>query len=1290
MRINDVLGATIQGAGLGETNFEEFVGILVRDEQRRRHPTADVRGPGKTKAPDGGRDIVLDVKQPPTDPDRALTSDAVGKTFYSCKTSYTWHGSVQKDLGLAAARAAEKPPRKAATRKPGSARASTPQGPSDALLRHIAEGGRYVVVTDQMVGDDDRETIRTEAEKAFSFWLSKKGLDRPASLRDQVDLIGATELADYLRRYRPLLPAPLREQLGIVDEPGLKSWEQWGSEFEEERGLPGFVSDATRQPLIAALQFASTTNRIIRVVGPPGIGKTRAVYEALLHTENPSASVFYTSAPDVGHKAIERGWLSATHRVIVVMDEVRSSDIAQAAAHFRANATNSMLVLVGTSDAARGDLVIAGVELFHIDQLEDAASRNLTANELGVSTTTPDTRLASIVHLAEGYPLFIVLLARALLADDATIELGNDETGRWEATKLVIAGPRHEYGGDESQWNREALTRAKCLFAVILTGHLDKSWDDIWEQYGIALKAVLDAEQDWGQVKHALAACQNRQIVRRPDPTRNYRYVSPNNLARIVINHFVGPPDGAGPRIARHSPEFRETLFRLATRVQAQPALRRLAECELSEFVRRCATASTGELDVFLGSGRSLYAAAELLPDAAIAAVSSAILTMPSERFAANENVRGVTRSMLSHLVRRRVSFDSFSLAEQTLFVLARSEFETWGNNATGIWRSLFLVALSCTHHSWESRFALLEKRLTSGDIGDRRFAISGLEAAVEASEQALGYPVDEEEDWPRPPRADYVRRKREAWRVLFSMTSVQDSEVAGAARTCVAQHLRGAIVAQLLHSEDIATPELLRALPVWQRDEKTALLSTVADLRRYNAESLSPDVLGAVEALTSGLSPQNLAERLSNQVGDWHPGDWPIDAANRRQLEAEADGRLIEECITAPAQFKNELNWLVSSAAVRRHEFLFRLGARDRGETFLAMLEAHSENGREASLIVPYVVGWADAAGQDAIDSCLERYSNNTGMDQISAEILGRLIPTRASIARLQNIVSRAPIPAGFLIPLSFRMEDSQADPSSMLDLVETILRVHPENEAASAILEAVLENADLSDAHAARALDLGELALRIGGGVVTRTATAELAVERLAMRLAKDRRVAVAVDATIGMLLRERGSARGERLAEKLVELGHGDAIWERLASELERHSFTLQWALARVRMLEHVTPARVLEWVGGDQKRARAVARLVDLHSDTLGQLPRALIHRFGGSGLVAQELEARALSTPRVIVGEFADFYREQLRRAEQWGSDSDPEVRAWAQRVGGELQRMIEREETELAAKRQYA
>ncbi len=101
-----------------------------------------------------------------------------------------------------------------------------------------------------------------------------------------------------------------------------------------------------------------------------------------------------------------------------------------------------------------------------------------------------------------------------------------------------------------------------------------------------------------------------------------------------------------------------------------------------------------------------------------------------------------------------------------------------------------------------------------------------------------------------------------------------------------------------------------------------------------------------------------------------------------------------------------------------------------------------------------------------------------------------------------------------------------------------------------------------------------------------------------------------------------------------------------------------------------------AEVLEWVGDDERRARAAAGLVRAEGERVPALIRELIRRFGAHGSVAREIRKRLMSTDG-LVASLAEHDQQRLGVASAWVEDPDPAVAAFAEVLVEELERSYE-------------
>src|SRR5690606_16150963 len=345
MDIDDVDGEAIERAGFKDKDFERFVRRLLMAEHSLRHrPDADVNGPVADYHGDDKRDLEFVVHGPPkrarTEFTAALTWDEPGSTWYSCKSGGSWRSAILTELGQRAYNEFE-----TKGKQPGP---KVKKRPPARLLDHIAKGGRYVFVI-AAAAIDDRDLLDRVAEQ-LSFWLEHDQRAVPPKLREQLEFIDANRLAHFVSTHKPEPTEQQRRALGLHEPQGLKSWAQWSDEISGGRDLPSFETNEKRDALFHAI--ADPSNRVLRVFGPPGVGKTRVVHEGIRRCgEDAQQRTRYSDDIDVNLQVVQDGWLRRGSRPWLVLDELRSIDVEHVVAKFRANASeDARLILVGTSD----------------------------------------------------------------------------------------------------------------------------------------------------------------------------------------------------------------------------------------------------------------------------------------------------------------------------------------------------------------------------------------------------------------------------------------------------------------------------------------------------------------------------------------------------------------------------------------------------------------------------------------------------------------------------------------------------------------------------------------------------------------------------------------------------------------------------------------------------------------------------------------------------------------------------------------------------------------------------
>jgi hypothetical protein len=1271
MDLLDVTGATIERSGIRDHEFEEFVGRLIRDERHRRHPSAKVRGPTKDKKADGGRDITVEVTKPALpgktrdEQSPSLIWDEPGITWYSCKSGHTWHQNVLSELGRAACNRAQRgtpPPEKLRNRL-------------RELVEHVSRGGRYVVVVSER---SEPGKLLDQIADLLRFWLEDQQLVVPVELRRQLDFIDANDLAEYIQVHRPNLSSELREKLGTADPPGLLTWEQWTEvHFGGDRQLTKFESDAARDRFLARADDPSA--RVLRVFGAPGAGKSRLVHEALgrLGLEA-QQRVRYCSDVERAREAFAGQWLYRTSDILLVLDELQTTDVDSFVPIFEAahKRTGGRLFLIGTSDGddARGR---GRTELFHLDRLDEPASRRLIARELGHGSGDTD-EVGAIHRLSEGYPLFAVLLARSLAEDRASLERGTDETSSWLATLRVLAGSQSEYGSPQ-EWERTGELRAKCLLVVLLTHGLELSWDDLWNEHSERLALALDEPSEWQRVKKAERDCRRREILRYSGEAKR-RYVSPSNLARIVLNHFLSGPDGPDldPRLRRHVPELHAKLYAMGRSLGiATQTMDRLARGEWDELRRRL-DAGEPPWEDGCRSAPALLEAAWQAPELAAWKAVDAV-----ERL--GTNALGPLLPVLRHLVHRKITPEAFEAVEATLFRVEPTSVGEWKRT----WSSLFLVGLSETHQPWEHRFLILERRARSLVVEQRRLAVSAFDRLVDPDEWGEGVGDQDLRDgeWSQPSDDEYLACKQQLWALLVHACGDADSETAAKAREIATKKL-GRVMARGFLATGL--DELACMVAIWSPEERRRLVEVVLDLRHRRTEAwgIPLSLLDTLDALLAELAPRSFQERLIDQVGTWYPGPWAMDHAERERFEAAGDLELVAEALAKPELLAQQLEWLASAAAVRGTTFMLALGRSDEQRVFLEPLERAARAEGSSLLLAAYVRGWA-MVDATTVEWWLAEQLEDATLGTTLAEIIAGLAPSVRHLGWLRELAIEEQISLQALRSLSRSQWLAETSAKDMLDLVHEVAR-RPGYAAVVLQIGAMLLDHSVDPNE-----DLLELVARCAREALADDRVPivhQPAWRRVVYALAEAGWIGMVADLLLSALDPETDGFNMS-LARFTLQglLEHIDArlLWEHLAPRLLEHRrrYLVIEELAAHGLVERLGLPFVLEWVGQDELRATLAVHMVRLGGPALDPLARALLQRFGSGSPVVFALHrmVRELGGGALL----ADRYREQRELVRAWGQDLDPAVRSWAQGLEVALTRAIDEEEARAELRRRY-
>jgi hypothetical protein len=1225
--------------------FEEFCASLVKYEALDRHDEPEFDGGAGKYVSDGGRDLLLTIDRSPSQGKLAyqqqyhlkpLTEDPISglaatRTAYSCKSG-KWLDLALKDARSGAERAVDV----------------------------LAEGGYFKLLINQL-GRLDAKRKRGGVEKTplehlrGAFWDRLKLKDPSApDPGPQIRIYDADAIAIFLRARQPEGGDMIRWMERLQLSPILRSLEEWRAAHVLDRQEPKLVDDDMRVDMRnelrdwIALPTLPVEERIACVVGQPGVGKTRLVIESLASHPATAQRVRVALSPQEARQAIEsRGLLRRHPDLLLVIDdclvaEARGITVLFLSAVKGESRARLLLLVPAAFEVVRTDLPANRV--WALSPLDPKHAQIVVANEIG--RPNDDTDVIAIARFSEGFPWFARLLAEEFKA------AGRAPVDMREALRWALASER--------ELNVENLRRirARTLLAVSLTSSVD--WDALTSENRQHLAQAVGLDK-WDDVAVTALECEQRGILRRSLGWK-FKYVTPQVLEREIIAWLLGPggPDPGARTLsdfgAAYLEDFYATLARLGLPKDvvaciANVAFQQLRNADLSQIR---SVSLLGARLRFLAHHRSGETARELRR-----IIEGCTVEELSERVAER-------RGLVWALDALSVSEESFEDAEAALFRLACSENESYANNATGTWAGLFLVELNPTHRSLGARLSLLEGRLSDADARARLVALVGVESVLTMHAMRMTS-ARGERSWLLPTSEEARDGRLRAWAMLCERLTDADALVARAARKLALKHLRAALRFGI--SRQVMDMLEVRAND-FSLDERILLREKLEEIRAYDSEYLDPSDAQPAR-LEAAVAPRSFSERLRQRVGTWGP-------ASLRDGDDGLDDALAREGLEDAVPLRAELGWLVTDAAQRAHVFAYAIGRCDIGgilfEDLRRVARENPRSWKAQALVARYLGGMAAVGRTEQADVFLCSMQANPDEATSAALALVELGATPDRLRWLEQALHDGLILEFGIAELGRRGQWlANVGEGQFLRLLHVMAAGG--DEGCSSALDLFVGRYKSAPPQALDLLD--QLLTQLAPSTVHASTNYRW---QLGAKMLAD----------------SGGAARAAELAVVVLSRGEGsnDFAWKTLHHASERDPVGVFRAVARgldapgqgghlliafwFHRASFAWPAAaVLEWVGDDERRARAAAGLVRVHDDTLPEILRELIRRFGPHGSVAREIMSRVHSTDG-IVASLAEHARTQLIRARQWLCDPDPLVAEFASQLIRELEEDYER------------
>ena len=719
----------------------------------------------------------------------------------------------------------------------------------------------------------------------------------------QVEFCDAGLVASWANSH-PSVAAWVKQQTQPGTVGPFRSWVHWAGRPEHDTS-PRANDDrlvALREPI---REGASGNRRVVRVVGPSGIGKSRLVLEALGPGEEEERLgvsladlVLYADESETGDSAVNdvvQTLAEKGQRAVVVVDRCppESHRILVGMVQRRKSRVSLITIDEEIPPDLRDRTIIELNEFETLVKVPDAPSSVTEAIIHSVSPELPSEDFRRLANFSRGFPKIAHLVAQAWTIA-RPVAFATEEhlveafvRGRRLPDRRLLGAARllavfrlvRMYGPEAAQLE-EVAVRGQDLSAADLRVGFNQLIDrGVARRRGrfvtlqprpIALHLAERQWRDWSPGSWDAVLGGNTSPDLKVGAAKQLALLNTTDVARQVVAHVCrdgGPFDGMEGLAGPHHTEVLSSLAEIDA-------------CLVAERI-----------------GRSL------------------------RHFRDLAEVRGdVRRHLVWALEKIAFDPDGFEEGAELLLRLAVAENEAYGNNATGQFVALFAVVLGNTVADGPARLMLLSDAARSDDPPQRKIVVEALlnGSATDHFSRSVGA----ETHGSRPALRSWQPTRDEAFAYIEGCVELLvefaagDDDAADAARAGLGRNLQSLAAAGFL---DLVEAIVYRVGPA--RDSWPEALEALGDFLQHRSSKAGPETVTRVRALTDRLAPRSLDARVRSLVTEmsWdYLGDEEQDHERLYRRQVDAVREFAAELVREPNILKGLLPCMSRQLAPR------------------------------------------------------------------------------------------------------------------------------------------------------------------------------------------------------------------------------------------------------------------------------------------------------------------------------------------------------------------------------------
>ncbi len=899
-----------------------------------------------------------------------------------------------------------------------------------------AKAGREVLTTAGRVKDMVRSAVESGGHYIMLCahpYVQKQIEERESRIRQSLRGAGMTIDDEQVRFFdsgqiavwtnsHPAVAIWTKEQTQPGTVGPFRSWLNWAGRAEHERSP--WVEDE-RLPTLQEQLYAHVTkpHGIVRVVGLPGVGKSRLVLEGFGRAEERSGFLkdiaLYADESQVDPVAIRsvvQCWVDMGTRVVVIVDRC-PPESHEALVDMISRSESRLSLITIDNEIPDGTL---DKSTFRVGKAP------LSVIEAVINQVLPDLSSEDqrrLIHFSKDFPGIAIRVGQAWAGSIPVAHATGDHM-----VKAFVQG--------RSNQEPELLFKsAKLLATFDLTaiehsagGQLEeiaaRGRDLTADDLHAAIKRLVD--RGVAQKRGRLVTIQPRSIAMRLAESQ-WREWSPDNWDRVLTG------------------DTSSTL-----KISAAKQLSLLNTIDVSQEVVAHICRLGGSFDKLEGISRPGHA--EVL--SALAEINPEIVVRQIERILANKeelsDIKGdIRRNLVWALEKIAFCSETFEDGAYLLLRLAIAENKYHlGNDATDRFKALFPMLAGNTAADGSSRLSFLNEVVSTEDPSQRSVVVQALVAGsktdhfrrfVGAETHGSSPALDDWRPATNEEATDYIR----SCVTHLAEFARRDDESGMIARTELGHQLRSLVAHGFIETVETVVDQVRNETGEW-----VEALESLGHFLEYDVSDTNHEMIDQVRKLMADLQPKDLESRVRFLVTEM-PWDFPcgenLDFDTRDQHQAEAVNALSIEIVEQPEILEKILPQI--SRGQQRMAPLFGKSIASATDSPLDWLERiilavseSPENERNFDLLTGFIVGISENH-LNVVDCVKQRVSQSLDLAPALPTLCWRLGITSSDIGLVISALEAELLPPLRLMPWTLGGELAKVPIHGVVPLFDAML---------------------------------------------------------------------------------------------------------------------------------------------------------------------------------------------------------------------------------------------------------